>query len=110
MRERSFTRTKSIVPARSPSASITKRPYACGHFALDVQAPGTVTGSISWPDPANDFDLYVFSGSTLVASSTASSGTSESVTFAADATTYEVRVVPVFIGSPSRYSGTASWT
>src|SRR5438067_9776216 len=92
-----------------PPQAVDPANVVCDHFTLDVQAAGPVTVAISWPDPATDFDLYVFSGATLVASSTASSGTSESVTFAADATTYEVRVVPVFVDSPSSYSGTASW-
>jgi hypothetical protein len=78
---------------------------------VDVQSPGTATVSISWTDPTDDFDLSVFTaGGTEVAASTASSGTSESVTFTADATTYEVRVAPVFVASPSSYSGDASWT
>ena len=93
-----------------PPQALDPANVVCDHFTLGVQAPGTVTVSITWPDPQDDFDLYVFTaGGTEVASSTAASGTSESVTFAAAAAAYEIRVVPVFLASPSGYSGSATW-
>jgi hypothetical protein len=97
----------------------------CDHFTLHVEAPGTVTATISWPEPADDFDLYVCTldpasdatdgdactGGREVASSAAASGTSETVTFSAPAAgVYELRVVPLVIPVPSAYAGTATYT
>ena len=105
-------------PSLCPPQAVDPGNVICDHLALDVQEAGTITVSISWPVPDDDFDLYVCTlaaaatctSGGAVASSTAGSGTSETVTFAAPGPgQYEVRVVPVFIGIPSAYDGTASW-
>jgi hypothetical protein len=89
----------------------------CDHVSLDVGvAPaywdahtGQVRIGISWADAADNFDLYVYSGSgTQVASSTQSGTSSETVTLASPAGGYEIRVVPVLVTS-SGYSGTATF-
>ena len=85
----------------------------CDHFTLRVEDAGTVTATISWSNPDNDFDLYLCEpGSmTCTASSTSRTGTSETLTWTAPGpATYELRVVPLFIVTPSGYSGTATYS
>jgi len=95
----------------------------CDHFSLTVEDAGSLTVTIDWPDPGNDFDLFVYDSNNMqVASSANGVGTSETVTFDAAATTYEVRVDPAFVidsqaqcpgqalGELAGYCGTATLT
>jgi hypothetical protein len=116
-------------PTLCPPGAADPGNVICDHFALTVQNAGTVTVTITWPSSTcasnptnptpstpcntdgNDFDLYVYdSGNMLVASSANPNppGNSETVTFAATAQTYEVRVIPFFVVN-SDYAGTASF-
>jgi hypothetical protein len=70
---------------------------------------GGLTVSIGWGSSANNFNLYVYSGHSLVASSTSANSKSESVYFKNPQGSYEVRVVPFLVVS-SGYSGGASFS
>jgi hypothetical protein len=99
-----------INPTLCLAAALDPLNATCDHFTLDVGAPGTERVSISWADPANDFDLYVYdSAGKVVTDSSSDTGTSETVSFPAAAGRYEVRVVPFFVVA-SGYAGTASWS
>lgn len=91
---------------------------ACDHFLLNVDVPsgywetsdGGALVSINWSDRADNFDLYVFDGSTPPKQVGASRGkrtTREAVLVPRAAGVYEVRVVPVEVGGHG-YSGQAA--
>jgi hypothetical protein len=89
----------------------------CDHYALSVDvAPSywdTHTGgadvSISWSDPNNDFDLFVYDAAGNQVASSASGGTTAERAFIQSASgTYEVRVVPFSVVA-SGYDGAASF-
>lgn len=98
-----------------PSKSADPQNTLCDHFTLNVNVPSTFydgkTGGarvkITWPDAADDFDLFVYQGNTLVGSSAQGSTTSEEVTINKASGTYEVRVSP-FLVTNSGYSGKAT--
>jgi hypothetical protein len=106
-------------------AGATASPAACGaggdtlcdHHSVSVGVASsywdTHTGglrvSIRWPDSADNFDLYVYSGGNLVGSSTSGSSHSESVSVANAAGSYSVVVVPKLV-TDSGYSGSASFS
>ncbi|MBI4261876.1 MAG: hypothetical protein HY658_15085 [Actinobacteria bacterium] len=91
-------------------------PAICDTFDLTVNADsayweshdgGTRIG-ISWGDPGDDFDLYVYKGG-LVASSASGGGTSESVWLNQPTGTYEIRVVPANVLN-GNYSGAVTFS
>lgn len=112
----SYTLAATQDPSACPPASDSSNSL-CDHYSLKVAADssywnthtGHVSISISWADGSNDFNLYVYSGSTQVAASAQSSGTSESVTINKPAGTYEVRVVPKKVLN-SGYAGSAAFS
>jgi hypothetical protein len=105
-----YTATSVPDPILCPPGAVDPINLICDHFELTVQTAGTVGVTINWPSADDDFDLYVYdSTNTIVASSADVGTTSESVTFAADAATYEVRVIPFNVVA-SAYSGTATLT
>ena len=69
----------------------------CDHLALTVTGGGKVDVSISWSSSADDFDLYVYKGDTLVASSATGGSTSEKASISPASGAYEVRVVPYLV-------------
>lgn len=75
-------------------------PGSCDDFALHVATPaGYDTGhqlaiSISWPNSAADFDLYVLDAQGSVVGSSASSADPEQVLLPPDTGDYTVRIVP----------------
>jgi len=91
---------------------------ACDHFLLNVDVPadhwkgsdGGALVAISWSDRSDNFDLYVFDGSTppkQVAASKRRRTTREAVLVPRAAGVYEVRVVPVRV-SGHDYAGGAA--
>ncbi|MDQ3627249.1 MAG: hypothetical protein M3419_00185 [Actinomycetota bacterium] len=103
-------------PAACPSGAEDPQDVVCDHFTLRVPVDesywssrdGGAEVTISWPDPADDFDLYVYQGGELVASS-ASGGTTKETVLLSEATgRYEVRVLP-FLVTDSAYEGTATF-
>jgi hypothetical protein len=96
-------------PTLCPPAAGDPLNVVCDHFSLTVTAAGNVTVTITWPSADDDFDLFVFdAANNEVANSQNIGTTSEEVTFAATAQTYEVRVIPFFVVA-SDYSGTATF-
>jgi alpha-glucosidase len=99
-------------PARCPPQAADPINLVCDHFTLRVEDAGTVTATISWTDPDNDFDLYLCDpgAATCTASSTSRTGMSETLTWTAPGpATYELRVVPLSMLTPSGYTGTATY-
>jgi Bacterial pre-peptidase C-terminal domain len=97
-------------PTLCLAASLDPLNATCDHLALDVPAAGIEQVAISWADPANDFDLYVYDAAgNPVADSTGAGGTSEKLSFAAAPGRYEVRVVPFFVFAGD-YRGSATWS
>ena len=89
-------------------------PMSCDDFALTVSmSPGPnpdpakrVKISVGWPVSSADFDVYIFQGTTVVASS-ASSADPEVVVLPAVSASYTIRVVPF---APAGQSYTATVT
>lgn len=92
----------------------------CDHYRLTVTGAGPVAVRIDWASADNDFDLRVYSCAapsnpavgcdTLVAASVESGTNFEALSFPATAnTTYEIRVQPVFLFTPSDYRGCAAF-
>ena len=89
-------------------------PMSCDDFALTVNmSPGPnpdpakhVKISVGWPVSSADFDVYIFQGTTVVASS-ASSADPEVVVLPALSASYTIRVVPF---APAGQSYTATIT
>jgi hypothetical protein len=88
----------------------------CDYFNLTVVTPGgywdSHTGraiiSIRWASSSDNFDLYVYRGGKLLASSTQPLSTTEAVSLSRPGGGYRVRVVPVLV-TDSGYSGSASF-
>lgn len=81
----------------------------CDHLTVTATGGGRVDVTITWADATNDFDLYVYRGSTLVASSAQGGTVSERASFSQASGAYEVRVVPYAVVS-SGYQGTVAYT
>jgi len=105
-----------LVPDQNACPSKTADPTnaVCDHFILTVNVPanyyatrsGGAEVKISWPDTADDFDLFIYKGNTLVASSAQGNTNTEMATIDRASGTYEVRVSP-FLVTNSAYKGTA---
>lgn len=86
----------------------------CDHYILTVMVPANYYASqaggaevtVTWADRADDFDLFIYKGSTLVASSALGGTNSEMATIDRASGSYEVRVSP-FLVTNSAYKGTA---
>jgi pre-peptidase len=123
-----YAAAATVDPTLCPPGAVDPVNIFCDHFQLAVGAAGSIKVTISWPSPhcqtnptnptpgapceasGNDFDLYVYDSNSLLVGSSASPnppGNSETVTFAATAQTYEVRVIPFFVVN-SDYAGTAT--
>lgn len=101
-----------------PPASLDPANTTCDHFSLNVAVDpafyksghASVKIAISWADPNDDFDLFVYDAQgNLAGSSTQSGTTSESVSIANPSGVYEVRVEPSVVSS-SGYTGAATLT
>jgi hypothetical protein len=74
----------------------------CDHVILTVSVPagywddhpGSVTISIGWDDPSNDFDLYLYQGDEQIAASEGQGTATELLRVPDPSGDYEVRVVP----------------
>ncbi|SDY30073.1 pre-peptidase C-terminal domain-containing protein [Modestobacter sp. DSM 44400] len=90
-------------------------PASCDDYALHVATPaGYGTGhqlsiSISWPNTAADFDLYVLDAAGNVVGTSASSADPEQVVLPPDTGDYTVRVVP-YLPLGESFTGTAQLT
>lgn len=100
-----------------PSGDLTGDPTntICDHFRVTVTGAGPVQARIDWADATNDFDLFVYQCASadptvacndLITSSVNPGTNFEVVSFGATAnTTYEIRVDPTFLMTPSDYTG-----
>jgi len=112
----SFPVAATADPAACPPKEEDPTNSLCDHYTLNVgvgsdywsNREGGAVVEVSWPDPADDFDLYVYKGGDLVASSAQGGTTKERVQLTKPTGSYEVRVVP-FLVTESGYSGTASF-
>ncbi|MFJ9846156.1 TIM-barrel domain-containing protein [Kitasatospora sp. NPDC101155] len=105
-------------PKHCPSAAADPQGKVCDRFDLTVDVPagywkdnpdGGVPVSISWPDPAMEFDLYVYD-STGRKVAEDSSGADPATAVIPDASgTYQVLVVPYNVTNSS-YTATALLT
>jgi hypothetical protein len=114
---KSFLAGATASPSLCP-ASVDSTNSLCDHVSLDVGVTaaywdthsGDVRIAISWADPADNFDLYVYNpAGAQVASSNATGTGSESVTLLKASGGYEIRVVPVVVTN-SGYSGTVTFS
>ena len=96
-------------PAACLSKSEDPGDLTCDHLTVTATGGGTVDVSIKWADAVNDWDLYVYKGSTLVASSAQGGTTTEKASFSQATGTYEVRVVPYAVAQ-SAYDGQVAYT
>src|SRR6185503_3122511 len=88
-------------------------PQSCDNYALTVSTPAG-TGdtnnlkiSVSWPNTAADFDVYVLDSAGNQVASSASSADPETVFMPPTSGSYTVRVVP-FLPLGQSYSATAA--
>jgi hypothetical protein len=107
------------VPDQCPPAADPAN-VLCDHYLLTVTVPesywDTHTGGaqvqITWTDPSNDFDLFVYDNAGNQVAQSASSGTTSEQTLIVNpnsaAGPYEIRVVP-FLVVASGYSGSATF-
>jgi len=103
-------------PNACPPKSEDPTDALCDHYTLNVPVTasywdsrsGGAEVSISWPDAANDFDMYIYKGGDLVASSAVGGTTSEKALISKAVGTYEVRVLP-FLVADSAYEGDVSF-
>jgi len=109
-----FVAAATASPALCPLPADSNN-VLCDHFKLTVGVSrsywsthtGGVSVTIRWGSGANNFDLYLYDASgSQVASSAASSGTTESLSLPRATGTYEVRVVPKLVAN-SGYAGSA---
>ncbi len=106
----------TVDPELCPPGSADPADTACDHFTLKVPVDksywdgrdGGAEVTISWQDSADDFDMYVYKGGDLVASSAQGGTTKETALISEASGTYEVRVLP-FLVTNSGYKGTATF-
>lgn len=102
--------------AACPSKDLDPTDTFCDHFTLTVDAApsywanhhGSVKIAVTWPDPGNDFDLYVYNAAGTLVTSSAGSASTESVVIANPSGTYEIRVNPFAVVN-SGYTGIATF-
>jgi hypothetical protein len=98
-------------------ASLDPGNLLCDHVSLGVGVSGAywdthsggIQVKISWADSSDNFDLYLYSGGSQVASATGSGSAFETLSLPKAAGTYEVRVVPILVSS-SGYTGSVSFS
>ena len=103
-------------PTACPSKEEDPTNALCDHYTLNVPvAPsywsgrdGGATVTITWPEADDDFDLYVYKGDDMVASSAQGGTTKEKAVISKASGTYEVRVLP-FLVTASGYQGAAAF-
>lgn len=101
----------------TPAAAACVAGVTCDVFGLSIGAgsaywashDGSMTVSIRWGSASDDFDLYLYRGGTLVASSAAGGTRTERVVVGEPVGTYEVRVVPKNV-TDSAYGGRAAFS
>ncbi len=103
-------------PAACPPKAEDPQDALCDHFTLNVPVAqsywntrdGGAEVTITWGDPADDFDMYIYKGGDLVASSAQGGTTKETAIISEASGTYEIRVLP-FLVTDSAYQGTATF-
>jgi hypothetical protein len=106
----------TVDPAACPPKAEDPQDAVCDHFTLKVPVQksywdsrdGGAQVTITWPSPDDDFDLYVYKGNDLVASSAQGNTSKETALISEAAGTYEVRVLP-FLVTDSGYQGAATF-
>ncbi len=106
----------TVDPELCPPKSADPEDLLCDHFTLKVSVTksywadrdGGAEVNIEWADPDDDFDMYIYKGDDLVASSAQGSTRSETAFIYEAFGTYEVRVLP-FLVTNSGYQGTATF-
>ena len=103
-------------PTACPPKAADPGDAVCDHFTLNVPVAKSYWGNreggakvtITWPDAADDFDLYVYKNDVLVASSATGGTARETATVPKASGTYQVQVLP-FLVTDSAYDGTATF-
>lgn len=102
-------------PAHCPTAAADPEGKVCDRFALTVDVPagywqgnpdGGVPVSISWPDPAMEFDLYVYDSAGRKVAENQSGAVPTTAVIPEASGTYQVLVVPYSVTNSS-YTATA---
>ncbi|WP_441247752.1 TIM-barrel domain-containing protein [Kitasatospora sp. McL0602] len=102
-------------PAHCPTQANDPQGLTCDHFDLTVDVPadywqdnpdGGVPVSINWPDPSNDFDLYIYDSTGHEVAESAGSTDPEATVIPNASGTYHVLVVPYAVTN-SGYTATA---
>ncbi|MFG3224570.1 TIM-barrel domain-containing protein [Kitasatospora sp. NPDC048194] len=105
-------------PKHCPSAAEDPQGKVCGRFDLTVDVPagywrdnpdGGVPVSVTWPDPAMEFDLYVYDSTGREVAEDASGADPASAVIPDASGTYQVLVVPYHVTDAS-YTATAQLT
>ncbi len=107
----------TVDPEACPPKEEDPTDALCDHYTLNVPVDrsfwadrdGGVSVTITWPEPDDDFDLYIYKGGDMVASSASGGTTKETAVLSKPSGTYEVRVLP-FLVTASGYQGTAEFT
>ncbi len=113
---KSYAASVAPDPELCPSVAADPDNTICDHYTLNVAVDpsdwtthsGGAEVAVSWPDAADDFDLYVYKDGELVASSAAGGTTSEKAVISKASGTYEVRVLPWAV-TDSGYAGAATF-
>ncbi len=106
----------TVDPELCPPKSEDPEDLVCDHFTLNVPVAqsywdtrdGGAEVTITWGDSADDFDMYIYKGGDLVASSAQGGTSKETAVISEPSGTYEVRVLP-FLVTNSAYQGTATF-
>jgi len=111
-----YAAAATVDPAACPPKSEDPTNATCDHYTLKVPVDksywssrdGGAEVTVTWPDAGDDFDLYIYKGNDMVASSASGGTTKETALISEAAGTYEVRVLP-FLVTDSAYKGTATF-
>jgi len=106
----------TVDPAACPPKAEDPTNALCDHYTLNVPVDpsfwadrdGGVKVTVTWGAADDDFDLYIYKGDDMVASSATGGTTKETAVISKASGTYEVRVLP-FLVTDSGYQGTATF-
>jgi hypothetical protein len=111
-----YASAATVDPAACPPKGGDPTNALCDHYTLNVPVDpsywadrdGGAEVTITWGAADDDFDLYIYKGDDMVASSAQGGTTKETAVISKASGTYEVRVLP-FLVTNSGYQGTANF-
>jgi len=111
-----YAAAATVDPAACPPKEEDPEDAVCDHYTLKVPVKkkfwdnrdGGAEVTITWPEADDDFDLYIYKGGDMVASSAQGGTTKETAIISKASGTYEVQVLP-FLITNSGYQGTATF-